>query len=157
MATMATVRDAQPADIPRLLELYLQLSAQSEFPENAPRPATEAHSAALARIQADRNACLLVLEVDGGVAGTLALYVLPNLSHSGRPFAIVENVVVDAGLRGSGYGRLLMERAEELATAAGCYKVALLSNRKRAPAHAFYERIGYNPTHVGFTRYADEH
>ncbi|HZU76534.1 MAG TPA: GNAT family N-acetyltransferase [Dehalococcoidia bacterium] len=157
MTAAASVRDAQPADIPRLLELYLQLSEQSEFPEDAPRPATEEHQAALARIAADPNARLLVLEVERRVAGTLALYILPNLSHGGRPFALVENVVVDATLRGAGYGRLLMERAEALAAAAGCYKVALLSNSKRAPAHAFYERIGFNPTHVGFTRYADQH
>jgi GNAT superfamily N-acetyltransferase len=87
------------------------------------------------------------------VQGTLTLYVLPNLSHGGKPFAIVESVVVDASCRGRGLGRILMEHAEALARARGCYKLALMSNRKRADAHRFYAELGYQPTHQGFTRY----
>jgi GNAT superfamily N-acetyltransferase len=50
-----------------------------------------------------------------------------------------------------------MAEAERLAQEAGCYKVGLTSNNKRAPAHAFYETIGYTHTHKGFTRYVEEH
>jgi GNAT superfamily N-acetyltransferase len=87
---------------------------------------------------------------------TYTLYLLPNLSHGGQPFAIVENVGVDAALRGGGYGRRLMEHARKQATAAGCYKISLTSHRNRAPAHAFYERIGFTNSHKGFTSYFDE-
>jgi len=154
--TTVTIRDARPDDLPRLLELLLQLSESSQYPESDIRPVAEAHHAALRRIDADPNTRLLVAEDAGRVVGTLTLYTLPNLSHGGRSTAIVENVVVDDALRGSGLGRLLMAEADRLAQEAGCYKVALTSNNKRAPAHTFYETIGYANTHRGFTRYFDE-
>jgi GNAT superfamily N-acetyltransferase len=150
-----TIRDAQPADVPRLLVLLQQLSEQSTIPEAEVRPASEAHYAALRRITEDPNARLLVAEQDGRVIGTLTLYVMPNLSHGGAPFAIVENVVVDETVRGGGYGRRLMAHAEALARAAGCYKVSLTSNHKRDRAHAFYAHIGYASSHKGFTRYIE--
>ena len=94
---------------------------------------------------------------DGGrVVGTLTLYFLLNLSHGARPFAIVENVVVDANVRGGGHGRALMEHAVRLAREAGCYKVSLTSHTNRAAAHAFYDAIGFTNSHRGFTLYVDE-
>jgi GNAT superfamily N-acetyltransferase len=155
--TTATIRDARAGDLPRLLELYLQLSESSQYPEDDIRPVTDAHYAALQRIDGDPNVRVLVAEEDGQIVGTLALYVMPNLSHGGRPFANVENVVVDASQRGTGLGKQLMAEAERIAQEADCYKVGLTSNIKRAPAHAFYETIGYVHTHKGFTRYVEEH
>ena len=151
-----TIRDARAEDLPRLLELYLQLSESSQHPEAVVRPVSDAHRAALGQMDGDPNVRLLVAEEDGRIAGTLALYVMSNVSHGGRPFAIVENVVVDAGQRGTGLGKRLMEEAVRLAHEVGCYKVALTSNNKRADAHAFYERIGFNASHRGFTRYFEE-
>jgi GNAT superfamily N-acetyltransferase len=155
--TTVTIRDARAGDLPRMLELYLQLSESSQIPEDEIRPVSDAHLTALQRIDADPNVRVLVAEEDGLIVGTLALYVMPNLSHGGRPFAIVENVVVDASQRGTGLGRRLMAEAERIAAEADCYKVALTSNNKRAPAHAFYETIGYTHSHKGFTRYVEEH
>jgi GNAT superfamily N-acetyltransferase len=151
----ATIRDARPEDIPRLLALYWQLSEQSEYPEDAARAPDAEHLEALAQIDADPRVRLVVAENEGVIVGTLALYIMPNLSHSGRPFAIVENVVTDRDVRGGGFGRLLMEYADQIAARAGCYKVSLTSNRKRPDAHAFYHHIGYHATHVGFTRYVE--
>ena len=155
-ASPITVRRARPADRPRLLELLWQLSEQSQYPEAAARELGAEQLAALERLSQDPRSQIFVAELEGAVVGTLTLYLLPNLSHGGRQFALVENVVVDQELRGTGCGRILMRHAERLATESGCYKVTLTSNRKRAPAHAFYERIGYDRSHFGFTRYAEE-
>ena len=47
-----------------------------------------------------------------------------------------------------------MEYIKEKAIAAGCYKVQLLSDKKRSEeAHKFYQAIGYNPTAEGFRMY----
>lgn len=147
------IREAAEGDLPRLLELYHQLAELSTLPEDAVLPVTEAHHQALAAIQSDPRMSCLVLEVGGRVMGTLTLYLLPGLSHGGRPFAIVENVVVDESLRGGGHGRALMAHAEELAWQHGCYKVSLTSNTKRPKAHEFYQHIGYSASHQGFTKY----
>jgi GNAT superfamily N-acetyltransferase len=76
--------------------------------------------------------------------------VIPNVSHRGTPYAIIENVVVDAKVRSKGYGELLMRHAVEEARLAGCYKVALTSNKRREDAHRFYERLGFQRTHEAF-------
>ena len=149
----ALIRTAAEADLPRLLELYHQLAELSTLREDEVLPVTEAHHQALVAIQQDPRMTCLVLEIDGRVMGTLTLYLLPGLSHGGYPFAIVENVVIDASLRGGGHGRALMARAEELARTHGCYKVSLTSNTKRPKAHEFYKHIGYSASHQGFTKY----
>ena len=134
------------------MELYCQLSALGSLPEAQPLPVTRAQRETLAAFGADPRMRSFVLELDGKVAATLTLYLLPNLSHGGRPFAMVENVVVDAVYRGQGLGKLLMAHAEELAKRHGCYKVTLTSNNNRADAHRFYESIGYQRSHQGMTK-----
>lgn len=152
----AVIREATAADLPRLLELLHQLSQLGEVPEAVVAAPSAAHQQALSAMRGDpRNRCF-VLEIGGRVEGTFTLYILPNLSHGARPAAIVENVVVDAAQRGSGHGRRLMAHAERVARESGCYKVALTSNRRRTAAHHFYERIGYVPSHVGFSKYERE-
>ena len=78
------------------------------------------------------------------------MVVVPNLSHRGSPWAIAENVVVDAAARGQRVGEALLREAEALARAAGCYKLSLTSNKQRAEAHRFYGRLGFRATHEGF-------
>ena len=149
----ATIREATEADLPRLLDLLFQLSQLGERPEHEQSTVTEAEQAALQRLLLDPQVTCLVIEDDGRVQGTLTFYVLPNLSHGGRPIGMVESVVIDEAGRGRGLGRLLMQRAETMARAHGCYKIALTSNRRRLDAHRFYEGLGFHATHQGFTRY----
>jgi N-acetylglutamate synthase-like GNAT family acetyltransferase len=146
-----TIRSATPEDLPVLLELYRQLS-----------PGAEASSAedAVRGFQAMTDAAhvtLLVAEVDGLVAGTVTLVVVPNLTHGAKPWAQVENMVVEENVRGSGVGKKLIEACLDTARAKGCYKVQLQSanHRREAPhdAHAFYAAMGFEPSSVGFRRY----
>jgi GNAT superfamily N-acetyltransferase len=86
----------------------------------------------------------LFVALDGDtVVGTYALLVMHNLAHRGMPSAIAEDVVVTADRQGQGIGRQMMAHAVAEARAAGCYKLALSSNRKRTQAHAFYESLGF--------------
>jgi GNAT superfamily N-acetyltransferase len=78
------------------------------------------------------------------------LIMVANLSHRGRSYAIVEDVVVDPDLRSQGYGELLVHHAVELARQAGCYRVGLTSNLRRVDAHRFYHRLGFQASHQGF-------
>ena len=143
----ATVRDATQADLARIVELLAQLSrfAPRERPTEPER-----YRAAFAEIAADPRQRLLVAEVDGRVVGTVVLVIVPNLTHEGRPYAIVENVIVDRDLRGEGVGEALLHFATGEAKRAGCYKLSLTSNKTRTDAHRFYERVGFRATHEGF-------
>jgi GNAT superfamily N-acetyltransferase len=147
------VREATVDDLPRLHELLVQLSQLGERPEQTRTTVTDAERAALQLLSDSRQTACLVVEAEGQVQGTLTVYLLANLSHGGRPMGIIENLVVDESCRGRGFGRRLMQAAEERLFAAGCYKIGLTSNRRRTDAHRFYERLGYKPTHQGYTVY----
>lgn len=86
----------------------------------------------------------------GEVVGSYALLVMHNLAHQGTPSAIAEDVVVAPHRQGAGIGRLMMAHAVEQARQAGCYKLALSSNKKRHAAHAFYESLGFSQHGLSF-------
>jgi N-acetylglutamate synthase-like GNAT family acetyltransferase len=143
------VREATEADLPRLVALLDQLSPDERRERPGP-PLPAAYTTVFRQIAADPNQQLLVLERDGELAGSAAVIIVPNLTHQGTPYAIVENVVVDGQQRGGGGGEALMRRVLELAREAGCYKVALTSNKRRDAAHRFYRRLGFEASHEGF-------
>lgn len=96
---------------------------------------------------------LLVAEADGAIAGTLDLLIVTNMTHGGAPWAVIENVVVDENARGRGVGRTLIDEAVRRSSDAGCYKIQLLSNKRRTDAHAFYRSTGFEAVAEGFRRY----
>jgi GNAT superfamily N-acetyltransferase len=145
----ARVRDATEADLPRLVELLAQLSTDTPREELGP-PLPERYRAAFRAIETAPGQRVFVVEAQGRVVGSAMLVIAPNLTHQGRPFALVENVVVDATERSSGYGELLMHHALDAARAAGCYKLVLTSNKLRKDAHRFYKRLGMEATSEGF-------
>jgi len=145
----AVVRDATEEDLPRLLDLLTQLELD-EPREALGTPLPEAYRAAFRAIEADPRQRLLVLEAGGRILGSLVLIIVPNLSHQGRPYALIENVVVDAAERGAGLGELLMRYTMNEAQRSGCYKVSLTSNKRRPDAHRFYQRLGFRAASEGF-------
>lgn len=146
-----TVREATEADLPRILELLDQLPLSPDAAhEDLRSPVAEVYRVAFREIGASSKHRLLVVDVGGRIVGTAVLIIIPNLSHRARPWAVVENVVVDEAERGKHYGELLMRRALAIAKEAGCYKLTLTSNKARADAHRFYQRLGLRATHEGF-------
>ena len=71
------------------------------------------------------------------------LHILPNMTFSGRPYALAENVVTLNSHQGKGHGRTVMSYLQEQAWAANAYKVMLLTGRSAA-ARGFYEKLGYS-------------
>jgi GNAT superfamily N-acetyltransferase len=136
------------ADVPALLALYVQLSGGLS-PE--PPLTVAAAEAEFAGIAADPDRTVLVATVDGAVTGTADLLIVrPSLTHGGRPWAAVENVVVDHRHHRGGVGRALMDEAARRAGEANCHRLQLLSSQLRTEAHAFYRAIGMDPSPQGF-------
>ncbi len=71
------------------------------------------------------------------------------MNPEGRERAIIENVIVDGAARGRGIGSAMMRWAIEEARRRNCRQVALTSLNARTDAHRFYQRLGFEPTHVG--------
>lgn len=86
----------------------------------------------------------------GRVVGTLQLTIIPGLSRRGSTRSIIEGVRVHTDERGSGLGTRLIEWAIDSSRAQGCQLVQLTSDVTRTDAHRFYERLGFEATHVGF-------
>jgi GNAT superfamily N-acetyltransferase len=148
-APSVTIREAVVDDLPRIVALLQQLSLD-EPREQSEGPLPESYVTALRQIETDPRQRLLVVEAEGRVVATMLLMISPNLSHRGRPWALVDNVAVDKGSRRKGYGEALMRYAVEEARRAGCYKVSLTSDKQRADAHRFYRRLGFTASHEGF-------
>lgn len=144
-----TIRLATEADLPRIVELLAQLSPDDPAREDVVSPLPYNYHLVFREMSQGKQQ-LLVAEVRKRVVGTLALVIVPNLSHRGTPYAIIENVVVDEKARSRGIGEALIRRAIEEARKAGCYKVSLTSNKQRKDAHRFYERLGFARTHEAF-------
>ena len=89
-------------------------------------------------------------EPGGGVAGTLQLTLIPGLARRGALRAQIEAVRVHAAHRGRGLGAALFGWAVEEARRRGCALVQLTTDKKRADAHRFYDRIGFTASHEGY-------
>lgn len=60
-----------------------------------------------------------------------------------RPLFNIHDLAVSAPWRGRGIGRLLLERAEQLAVASGCCKLTLEVLAGNQAAQALYRAVGY--------------
>lgn len=147
------VREATRADLPAVL-LTLGYLASDEGPR-APVPITDAAMDAWRGIEETPGRSVLVAETDGAVTGTVDLAVLPNLTHDGSPYAIIENLAIVPAVRDTGVSRALLRQAIELARLAGCFMVQLTDSPYDASAHGLYQSLGFLPTATGFRLYLD--
>ncbi|MEU3292131.1 GNAT family N-acetyltransferase [Streptomyces longwoodensis] len=141
------IRPAVADDVPAIVAMLADdpLGAQRESPDDlAP------YVAALERLSSDPNQRLVVAVREGRVVSTLQLTLVPGLSRRGATRSIIEGVRVHADERGSGLGTRFIQWAIEESRAAGCQLVQLTSDRSRTDAHRFYERLGFEASHVGF-------
>lgn len=99
----------------------------------------------LERMLARDDQHVLIAEDQGGTRGVLALHVFPMLEYD-QDAAMITALVIAEGARGTGIGRQLVERGAELARAAGARRFMVTTHNRRAGAHAFYEKLGFEFT-----------
>jgi GNAT superfamily N-acetyltransferase len=145
IARMVIFRDARREDVPSIVALL----ADDMLGASRETALDDAYWAAFDQIAADAKNRLIVAEVDGQIAGTMQLTLLPGLSRHGMLRAQIEAVRVAAGQRGQGLGRAMIEWAIEQARAHGCGLVQLTSDKRRSDAIRFYEAMGFTASHEG--------
>ncbi|MFD1660101.1 GNAT family N-acetyltransferase [Streptomyces caeni] len=141
------IRPAVADDIPAIVAMLADdpLGAQRESPDDlAP------YLSALERLHDDPNQHLVVAVRDDCVVGTLQLTIIPGLSRTGATRSLIEAVRIHADERGGGLGTELIEWAIDTSRRHGCQLVQLTSDATRTDAHRFYERLGFQASHVGF-------
>ncbi len=105
-----------------------------------------------AMLAAPEMEVFVALDAEGTVLGTYQIHFLKGLAYNGRPRAEVESVHTRADSRGMGIGGQMMAHAEELARAANACILQLTSNKVRIDAHRFYDRLGFEQSHLGFKK-----
>ncbi|SCY79099.1 GNAT family N-acetyltransferase [Paracoccus tibetensis] len=109
------------------------------------------YRAAFAQIDADPRQLLAVAEdAAGRVVATLQLTFIPGLSRGGALRGQIEAVRVASDLRGRGIGAGMIAWAIEECRRRGCALVQLTTDRSRTDAHRFYDRLGFEASHLGY-------
>ncbi|MGC4980035.1 MULTISPECIES: GNAT family N-acetyltransferase [unclassified Streptomyces] len=141
------IRAADADDVPAIVAMLADdpLGARRESPDDL-----SPYLDALERLRRDPNQHLVVAVRGGRVVGTLQLTVIPGLSRRGATRSVIEAVRIHADERGSGLGTELIEWAVAESRRQDCRLVQLTSDVSRTDAHRFYERLGFEASHVGF-------
>jgi len=143
-----TFRTAQAADLQAIIALLADdaLGAARETVEDPP---TQCYREAFDAIARDPNQLLLVALQEGRVVGCLQLSFIPGLSRRGAWRGQIESVRISSDLRGSGLGRRMIEHSVAECRKRGCSLVQLTTDKSRAEARQFYERLGFIASHEG--------
>jgi GNAT superfamily N-acetyltransferase len=134
------------------------------------RPATEADAERLAGLLTDEgyptgpsdiverlerfsspHSRVIVAENGGEPLGFVAVHALPRFEHSDRVLRIMA-LVVDAGVRERGVGRLLMEEAERLGRDLEAAFAEVTAGHHRPDARRLYEELGYDGSVAAYFR-----
>ncbi|HEX7848508.1 MAG TPA: GNAT family N-acetyltransferase [Sphingomonas sp.] len=147
--TALTYRDATPADLPVVIAMLAeeQIGGRADDPAE---PLDPAYLAAFDAIARDPNQRLIVVELDGGVVGTMLLSCLPGLLNHGAWRGQIEAVRIASDKRSLGLGSAMIGWAVDYFRERGCYAAQLTSNNDRLAAHRFYQRLGWEKSHSGF-------
>jgi GNAT superfamily N-acetyltransferase len=140
------VRRAQARDAPIIEALYKVLVPDDDNIAVTPQRVSD--------LESDETNHLFVVEVGGQISGSAFLTICLDPMYGFQPYAVAENIVVLPAARRQGAGRALVSALEDVARAARCTKLMLLSSRSRVDAHAFFARMGFDGERKrGFVKY----
>jgi ribosomal protein S18 acetylase RimI-like enzyme len=146
-----TIRRARRDDVGAIVRMLAD-DPLGQGRERLEDPLPASYLAAFDALERDANIQLVVAEdADGAVIGCLQLCILPGLSSQGASRGLIEDVRVASHCRSRGIGEQLVQWAIAQARARQCKLVELLTHHTRIDAQRFYERLGFQRSHVGMT------
>lgn len=144
-----TFRKAVAADLATIVGLLaddvLGAARETNRPEDAAR-----YREAFSEIEADANQFLCVVEDKNEIVGTFQLTMIPGLSRRGSKRAQIEAVRVAPSRRNEQIGEAMFKWAIDYSRAKGCSLMQLTTDKERPDAHRFYDRLGFEPSHIGY-------
>lgn len=141
-------RQAIEADLPAIIAMLADdfLGAGRE---DASLPLNEAYIRAFRAIEASTDQFLFVFDLESEVIGTVQISIMPGLSHKGMWRCQIEGVRIAEAYTSKGYGAKMIRAALDFGRQKGCGVAQLTSSLPRERAQAFYERLGFEKSHVG--------
>lgn len=137
-----TIRDMTQSDFPAVFGFIEKLWDYNTY------DAEEVH-VIYDRILADENSFAYVALAGDTPIGFAEGTVFDTFWLNG-PTCYLSGIFVEESMRGSGYGKALMDRVHDMAKERGCRGIVLDSGLPRTGAHAFYERYGFDKSCYGF-------
>ncbi|MGH6893935.1 MAG: GNAT family N-acetyltransferase [Dongiaceae bacterium] len=141
-------RRAGSDDLPTIIAMIAddQIGQSREDPR---LPLDARYLEAFTAIERDPNQILAVVELDGAIIGCLQVTFIPGISRRGAWRGQIESVRVARSKRGGGIGTAMFEWGIATCRERGCSLVQLYTDKSRADAHRFYERLGFKASHEG--------
>lgn len=152
---MNIVRRAENKDIPRLLELLVQVDMvhHNGRPDIFKGPVTKYNEEQLKEIIKDDSLPIFVCEdEDGNVLGHAFCVHQQCLNHSvltDIKTLYIDDICVDEKYRGKGVGKTLYQSVYEYAQKNGFYNITLNVWNCNPSAIKFYESMGLKPQRIG--------
>ncbi len=146
---MILVRKAEHRDIAAIVQLLAD-DMLGRCREQIGEALSVDYVAAFRRIDRDPNQFLAVMVDEETVIGTVQLTFIAGLSRQGATRGQIEAVRVASDRRSEGLGERLIEWAIDQCRERGCALVQLTTDARRTDAHRFYERLGFEATHLGY-------
>jgi ribosomal protein S18 acetylase RimI-like enzyme len=128
--------DLQKTDLEGLSNIYQQL-----IPNEVSIKKMES---VFERNKNNKNHIALVAKENSKILGTLMAYVCEMYFGQCKSFMVIEDFVVDEGIRGTGVGTKLMEAAESRAKERNCSYIMLITDTDREESQKFYKKLGYS-------------
>lgn len=149
-----TIRFACENDIPEMIDLLLQVGqVHHEIRPDLFRAGAQKYDeAALKRLLADPTRPILAADADGKMVG-YAFCILQETRNDpvlcDRKVLYIDDLCVDASVRGAGVAPALYDRALSYAKELGCNAVTLNVWCGNDRAMRFYEKSGLKPQKIG--------
>lgn len=137
------IRPAQPADLPRILDLVRELAAYEKEPD-AVTGTPESFTACLWPAEGSPTAWAHVAEEDGEVVG-IAVWFLTFSTWEGTNGLWLEDLYVSPAHRGKGLGRRLLATLAAVCVERGYPRMEWTVLDWNTPALEVYRRVGAEP------------
>jgi len=96
--------------------------------------------------------CYLIAELNGAPVGMGSCHVQPLLHHVSM-VAEIQEMYVQADYRSMEIGKALVEQLVVFAKSKAASQIEVTSNNMREHAHRFYQKEGFQKSHVKLVRY----
>lgn len=145
--TNLSFRPAVTSDLAAIVAMLADdhLGAQRESPSDL-----TPYQRALERMKSNLDVQQIVATQSGAIVATMQLTMIPGLSRQGMLRLLIEGVRVHGDHRNHGIGGEMIAWAIAYGREHGCGLVELTTDKSRAAAHKFYERLGFEQSHLGY-------
>ena len=159
---MPTIDAFQLSDLPAVTRHVEAIQEHERIDVPDLKPGSEIgsdYARMLVRTVAERDGCLLMARAETEIVGFACAWVQedddPLLRDDARTHAYVSDIFVEAAWRRQGVASQLLDAVEKEMRSRGCKRIRICSKAANHLALGCYEKAGYRPYEIIFTKRLD--